>query len=424
MFVHIKMRTLFSKKRPRGLHMLHREWSDSPQWRRSITLPRTGTQVNEAQRAALGVQVGLTIMIVISGVISAVVYPMVLRKSETTIFSPSSPRLGFQPSVPSPRTTISIAFSCISTMVICIITAVHFNIFPRNGRPRGFWSMLFNVDNWWIAFVKIFTWTGGMLAPEGVTLWALNQFTQSSSDVQFMQEKGYPQWTMRHAFFANMGGLRLEDGTFVYSGRRLVELGDFERGFPMDQLDFETLEDDIIDKSKADILTKLIAVCQIIRFFVGTLVRKLQKLSVSPIEYITCAYVLCALVIYLVWFHKAYDVQESIRLAPNYVLPPEAAHAKQARTGSKSSFFRWMTGRGACSTCWHERRIWLTISVFSRGDCLGPVAVDPRRGASRIVESAVPALQRANHVESVEHYCYHLPGCVCHRRYQMQLTRT
>lgn len=306
-------------------------------------------QVDPKKDETYKANLGLMLMIVLSGIISAVVYPMVLRKSKATVFSPGSSRIGFQPSVAQPRSTMDIAFACISTMVICIITAVHFDIPARGQRGSGFWGIVFNGDSWRIAVIKIFTWTGGMLAPEGVGLWAFNQYNTAAKDVKFMKEHGHPQWSMKHAFFADMGGFRLESGAPVSSGRQLLEMSDSERGFLMGQLDYDSLEDDILDKSKADVLTKLIAVFQITRFFLGTLVRKLQQLPVSPIEYITCAYSFCALMIYLVWFHKAYDVQESLRLAPNYVLPLETMDTNQGRGRSESPFFRRLVEIGECA---------------------------------------------------------------------------
>ena len=237
-------------------------------------------------------------------------------------------------------------------MIICIITAVHFNIPARAERRSGFWwGILLNGDSWKIALFKFFTWTGGMLAPEAIGLWAYNEYTVATEDVIFMKDHGYPQWSMKHAFFASMGGFRLESGAPVSSGRQLLEMRDYQRGFLMKQLDYDTLEDDILDKSKADVLTKLIAVCQITRFFIGTIVRKVQRLPIAPIEYVTCAYAFCALMIYLVWFHKAYDVQEPIRLAPNYILPLESLDSNQTRGRSQSLFVRWLVDAGECSWC-------------------------------------------------------------------------
>ena len=176
-------------------------------------------------------------------------------------------------------------------------------------------------------------WVAGLFAPEAIVGWAVSQLSDVSDDVQAMRHHGCPQWRYKHAFFAQMGGLRSKDGKVIRSGDELYNLhvsypshvssGDSNA---MATFDFQALADDIDDKSKANWFAKLIAVLQITRFLCGTVVRAAKHLPISPLEYVTCAYVVCTLLSYVFWFHKPYDVQEPIRIeiGVTYVLGPDS----------------------------------------------------------------------------------------------------
>ena len=99
-----------------------------------------------------------------------------------------------------------------------------------------------------------------------------------------MHSKGYTAWTRKHAFFALMGGLRSYDGTILRSGRDLYKLEGAGQ-LSLREFDFQALLDDIEDKSKADVLGKMLAVVQISRFLAGTLTRLVQNLLISPLEW-------------------------------------------------------------------------------------------------------------------------------------------
>ena len=109
--------------------------------------------------------------------------------------------------------------------------------------------------------------------------------------------------------FARMKGFTLEDGDSVKSGRELLN-----RGATLTENRCKQLEFEIADKSKADVLSKTIAVVQITRFLLETIARAANALPISPLEYFTCAQVFCALFTYIYWFDKPHGVQEKIRL--------------------------------------------------------------------------------------------------------------
>ena len=174
-----------------------------------------------------------------------------------------------------------------------------------------------------------------------------------------MKANGCTQWTYKHAYFAHMRGLRTRDGRIIRSGEELRHLYEMHASQPpanphrttnvMATFDYQSLSEDIDDKSKADWLAKLLAVLQMGRFLFGAISRLAAHFPISPLESVTCAYVLCTLLTYVFWFHKPYNVQEPIRIevGATYVLdhanipsPPDGDSILEKREFS-GTFIAW-----------------------------------------------------------------------------------
>jgi hypothetical protein len=81
---------------------------------------------------------------------------------------------------------------------------------------------------------------------------------------------------------------------------------------------FEILDEDINDKSKADIFAKAIVIFQVIWMIVQTCGRLANKLPVTVLEGHTLVHVATALAMYVLWFNKSLNVSE-----PTLVTVPE-----------------------------------------------------------------------------------------------------
>ncbi|KAF7312726.1 hypothetical protein MIND_00287500 [Mycena indigotica] len=126
-------------------------------------------------------------------------------------------------------------------------------------------------------------------------------------------------WTLVHGFYTVMGGFALD-----LSSESTVHQPFF---FPLDS-DRLTLtpnglrfllahapecvprvtSEDIQDKSKADLLTKLISLMQAAWFCLQCIARAAQHLSVSPLEVTTGGHALYTLVTYVLWSKKPKDI--------------------------------------------------------------------------------------------------------------------
>ena len=308
-----------------------------------------------------------------AGGLGALIYHFILRHGKQTTFDPPDSRIGFQAS-PGGRGTMDIVFSCAATMLVCIVTVVHLDV-PPQPPPRGAGKLerlLYYFTRYGYKYVL---WSAGLIAPEILVALALLQLGLSHRDVTFMRSVGCSQWTHKHAFFARMGGVRLLGGDrdFVRSGEELYGLDTTEDKSAMRHLDYDALLDDINDKSKADTLGKLLAVFQVTRFLMGTIARRTQHLPISPLEFITCAHVVCALMMYAVWFHKPYGVQRAlcVELGRTYVAANTEFDASGERPSARglSKIREFLHKKFADSYCYqgdpiHAQRFYLDKALL------------------------------------------------------------
>jgi len=129
----------------------------------------------------------------------------------TTTFPPSDLRSGYQ-SGSNRRSTLDIVWDCVSTISICVYTAVHKTI-PEHPRSR-FRSILDKAA--WVLL--------GISSPEYILGKAGQEYYKAVIITREMQQWELPstpsasqQWTYTHSFFLLMRG-------FQYQGGRVLDL--------------------------------------------------------------------------------------------------------------------------------------------------------------------------------------------------------
>ena len=201
---------------------------------------------------------------------------------------------------PKGRGTLNILWSCSITIFLCSWSVLCLNI-PEPGRGR--WGFLRYKLRWQL-FAIFF--------PEVVTGMAAEQWESANQSVQTFKELGYPQWTMRHAFFADMGGFMIQSPDFP--------------PFPVDSeqlaylvkkkyLQYPAIDEETIgDRNKADRFARLVTSVQIAWFFIQSVMRWQQQLALSTLEITTFATILATLNSLFFWYHKPLDVETPIHL--------------------------------------------------------------------------------------------------------------
>ncbi|KAI1350940.1 hypothetical protein F5Y01DRAFT_315223 [Xylaria sp. FL0043] len=153
----------------------------------------------------------------------------------------------------------------------------------------------------------------GILMPEVVLSITFGQYASARRSVQRFRQLGYPHWTLRHGFFADMGGMLLlpkEGAPFVINSSQVAFL--VEKGY-MECPKITTEE--IWDKSKADLLTKSLAFLQAGWFLFQLLGRAIVRLPTTALEVFTGAIVLSSFGNFICWLHKPNDIRKGITLS-------------------------------------------------------------------------------------------------------------
>ncbi|KAI0766352.1 hypothetical protein BD413DRAFT_636018 [Trametes elegans] len=264
--------------------------------------------------AILGLLVAFTIAT------SIIIYFLAIHYGHPTQFPSSNPHVGFQGDSGG-RDTMDIVVSCATTLITCIYTSVHFDV-PRSYAHRlASWPKKLRSHDFWLElWTKVSFWMLGVFSPEMLVLHAFYEYKIARRDVVWMHEHGYTDWSLTLSFAADMGALVVQlpgrDAHPVRSGFALHHLLLWHRD--PSTLDCKALEYELADRTKADVLVKVITTLQIVRFFLGVIARAVNRLPVAPVETVICAYVGCTLVYYTLWLYKPYNVNERIvvRLSP------------------------------------------------------------------------------------------------------------
>ena len=145
-----------------------------------------------------------------------------------------------------------------------------------------------------------------ILGPEFVVALAAGQRSNAKRALRSMRTMGYSEWTLRHSYYANMGGFVLQprdSAPFPIHGLHLIYL--LEEGYVNLP---EITSEEISDKSKANLLAKALVCLQTGWFVVQCFGRLGQDLPLTTLELVTISYVWCTWAIYAQWLKKPLDV--------------------------------------------------------------------------------------------------------------------
>ena len=190
---------------------------------------------------------------------------------------------------------MGIIWSCVITTFLCC-WAVLINNVPEPGSSRS-----------WVFTRKSLLLVVCAAAPEVILQVAMGQWSSARRSVKLFHESGFCDWTLRHGFYVDMGGLHLRSPgfpSFPINSQQLHYL--IIRGyvnFPQIQ------EDQIRDKNKVDGMLRFITLIQTISFIINIILRATQNLAITAFELSTAAFVFSSVATTLFWIKKPADVQ-------------------------------------------------------------------------------------------------------------------
>ena len=225
---------------------------------------------------------------------SSLIYLTIVSAASTSNATASDIREGWVSS-PNGRGTLDIVWSCLITIFLCVWTSLHLNV-PASHETY--------VQRW----ARKLRWcVQATMAPEFVVGFATGQKVEARKSIEMWRRSGYHGWTMRHGFYANMGGFVLQPRAskpFPVNAKQLHYL--VTRGY----MNFPTTTSkEIWDKSKQDGFQKAFTMLQTGWFVVQVLGRAIQHLPVTTLELSTFSFVFCTFASYYQWSHKPLDVE-------------------------------------------------------------------------------------------------------------------
>lgn len=270
---------------------------------------------------------------------------------------------------PDNRGTFDIISSCFLTIFLCTWTCLHLNV-PATG--EGEWRPILRKFRWMMLTI---------LGPEFTVAFAAGQRANAKRTLHTMRGMGYSEWTLRHSFYANMGGfvLQARDSTpFPIHGLHLIYL------LKESYLDLpEISSEEISDKSSANLHSKALVCLQTGWFVVQCFGRLAGGLPLTTLELVTISYVWCTWNIYAQWLKKPLDV-----VTPT-ILRSKASVAEILLKAGPAAAEQYR--QTPLDFVWDGRISWtLNVQPFF------PFRVDPReRPMPRILNDSLPWLDSA-----------------------------
>lgn len=225
----------------------------------------------------------------------------------------------------STRTTSGIVFSCLTTIFACTWTSVHPNIPNRklsdwqhvgNGQK---YSLLHSLHQNLLSiglrsniaaqgrasedFVNYFLI---VCANVMTLLWVGSDYLYANNFPNFIASCG--DLTYTHGMFLVMGGFVLDGAE-----KRVLQEQDVKNLVLNHKVFFPGIsKDEIMDRSKADGLTKTVTMVQTTWFIAQAISRAVQHLPITELELTTLGFAFLNVLIYVLWWNKPKDVQYPI----------------------------------------------------------------------------------------------------------------
>ena len=226
---------------------------------------------------------------------------------------------------PPERGALSLLWVCLSTIFLCVWTAIHPNTPPQNS-SNNYWS-----KGKWCVMILLF--------PELVFQFILTEFASArrfrnmitgdagGSDGLPLIETPHSgpcflrgnilrgrsnseKWRLKHTYLLTMGALQFRFGE--QSSKYLTEKG-LKILIQYNMLpSVAFLNERIKRRRKSDSLSKLIVCAQVLWISIQTIVRQISELPITPLEYVTLAQIWFAICVYAVWWSKPQDLEDPI----------------------------------------------------------------------------------------------------------------
>jgi hypothetical protein len=347
----------------------------------SVYLTHLGSMVGNTGglQTCLALRLPLYVAITILLAQGSLAIPTLLQARNVT--TNETERAGmFEPgwtSGPKTRGTMTLVFSCVITLFLCIWTTVQVNIEPENNTNTTLFR-IFGVQegieqhrDWLVEslgqflakrMVRKLGWSCvTIIVPEAILAVAMYE-RRAAIRLTTAMKKTMPtttvggsgskdsedddQWNMTLSYYTIMGGFcisnsnRIQNNTTKSEGSEANSSSINERSTltPHGVLFLQQKgvnkwikAKEVKDKSKANKLTKVIVFFQALWMIAQVISRTVDLLPVTLLELHTCVHTFCALVTYATWWDKPVDVDLATPVSVSSEIPDELRRAEKAQ---------------------------------------------------------------------------------------------
>ncbi|KAL8871471.1 MAG: hypothetical protein Q9174_002700 [Haloplaca sp. 1 TL-2023] len=125
------------------------------------------------------------------------------------------------------------------------------------------------------------------------------------------------RFDLTYCFFVVMGGFEIDVSEYSTQHTRLILTPAGVRACAEQGFFFEMDSESIKDKNKSDSLAKILVILQVTWIVASSVGRAVVGLPLSLLEIHTMVHVVCAWMMYMLWFHKPKDVLKSSLVDPH-----------------------------------------------------------------------------------------------------------
>jgi hypothetical protein len=206
---------------------------------------------------------------------------------------------------PDGRGSLDIIMGCCTTIFLCCWSVLCINV------PSSHWGRRRRIHE------KFLVCAMSGLGPEFTFQLALGQWVSACQSVQDFRSSGFTNWTLSHAFLADMGGFSLKAPDFVEFPLNAKQVHYLVTHSYIEYSAVALPKDIMDDKNKGDGVVRFFTICQLSWFSLGCLGRAIEHLAITTMELSALAFVFCTLGTYFFWFAKPMDVGSATVLVPN-----------------------------------------------------------------------------------------------------------
>lgn len=200
---------------------------------------------------------------------------------------------GWMPS-PNDRGTLDILWSCIVTLFLCCWSMLCLNVPASTHSP------------WAIFRKRVLLFLGWLVAPEFIGVTVTGQYFSARQSVKDFAAAGISEWTLQHAYIADMGGFVVQTRDWVpfpINAKQLLWL--IQHGYiSVPRIELRRIN----DKNKVDSMMRFVMLVQTIWFIINICVRMATGLAVTALELTTMSSIYLSWPCMFMWRHKPADV--------------------------------------------------------------------------------------------------------------------